>query len=263
MIEAFILSGYYPSTVKICAEGSEEWRSPSPLVLPHPNVTSVPDTRPAAQPEKAKSEPLYKGDARSLWWIGGVGAFFLLCYYSSNSGNSSSKYSPNYAASAPLPAAADTLPQSPEPQPLVSEAGSSSPSADTSNAALVGISPTSQTNYPPATGTPADVEYTTATGNTYRVSNSNFIRLTRQRTVLDQEDAALSAAQAQLEVAETRLERQRATLDRTNQYEVQDFNKKVDALNAMRRQVSSRIDAFNNGVGSFNAELHRVGTLVR
>ena len=116
---------------------------------------------------------------------------------------------------------------------------------------------------PEGAATSADVFSSDANGRTYSIPRRDHERLSRQRQALNQEQAFVTAAQADLDAEESSLEHQRVYLDRTNQYEIYDFNAKVDAVNAKRSQLRRQIATFNNHVDAFNADLARVGTPIR
>ena len=55
----------------------------------------------------------------------------------------------------------------------------------------------------------------------------------------------------------------RTYLNRTSQYSVDAFNRKVGQVNSLNDRVQALVNDFNRDVDAFNAELARVGTLIR
>jgi hypothetical protein len=119
-----------------------------------------------------------------------------------------------------------------------------------------------RTFQPESVANPPDVLSSDSNGHTYRVRHSDYEWLSKKRKALDQEDAIVKAAQAELNAEGSSLEQERIYLDRTNQFEINDFNAKIDAINAKRFRLGRQIDAFNSHVDAFNADLARVGTPV-
>ena len=116
---------------------------------------------------------------------------------------------------------------------------------------------------PRSAATPADVLSSDANGRSYSIPHRDHERLSQQRRVLDQEQAVVDAAQAELNAEGSSLEQERVYLDRTNQFEIYDFNSKVDAFNARKSQLRRQITTFNDHVDVYNADLARVGTPIR
>ena len=116
---------------------------------------------------------------------------------------------------------------------------------------------------PRSAATPADVLSSDANGRTYSIPHRDHERLSEQRRVLDQEQAVVDAAQAELNAEGSSLDQERVYLNRTNQFEIYDFNSKVDAFNAKKSQLRRQLTTFNDHVDAYNAELARVGTPIR
>lgn len=224
MIEAFILSGHYPKSVQICAEGSNQWRSHSPTVeVPH-----------VARPDAATPAPVTpKPSGGIATWKIVLGALVGLWILAAIFGAGRTTTPAKSISYTPVATRRSAIYSPPPYSPLA------------------------------AVSSPANVLYAGADGHTYSVPHGDYVRLSRQKEALDQEDAVVSEAQARLKVEQTSLERQSAYLDRTNQYEVDDFNRKIDTLNTKKSRAGRQIATFNDHVNSFNAELARVGTLVR
>jgi hypothetical protein len=73
----------------------------------------------------------------------------------------------------------------------------------------------------------------------------------------------LSSEKSRLNTLAIDVDLSRTRLDRTSQYEIDEFNQKVRDVNAMSRRVQSLVNDYNRDVNSFNRELERVGTLIR
>ena len=126
--------------------------------------------------------------------------------------------------------------------------------------------PRKRTTYktPRATLPPVDTRvYRDAHGNTYRVSNSDYLRLQSMKLSLSGKELGLSSEKSRLNTLAIDVDLSRTRLDRTSQYEIDEFNQKVRDVNAMSRRVQSLVNDYNRDVNSFNRELERVGTLIR
>ena len=105
--------------------------------------------------------------------------------------------------------------------------------------------------------------YRDTNGRTYSVPHAAYLRLSKERAAIDQEEAAIAAILANQKAYSDNIELERTYLDRTNQFEIDAFNEKIDNLNAAHAQSKQRIDTFNRSIDAFNAELERVGTPAR
>jgi hypothetical protein len=122
---------------------------------------------------------------------------------------------------------------------------------------------TTYSNHRTYYSTPAEVRYRDTNGRTYSVPHAAYLRLSKERAAIDQEEAAITAILANQKAYSDNIELERTYLDRTNQYEINAFNEKIDNLNAAHAQLKQRNDTFNRSIDAFNAELERVGTPVR
>lgn len=234
MIEAFILSDHYPRGVQIRAEGSNQWKSHSF------ELKAAPPPLPQQSSQPVGSKPSGGVPKWALWGGGILGAFILMKMFSGGNSATPSSVSSSYAPKAtPYPSGLTTL------------------------------RPTTYSNYrtyystPVSVATPADVMYRGTNGRTYSVPHVAYLRLSKERAAIDQEEAAINAIQANQKAYSDSIESERTYLDRTNQYEIDAFNEKIDNLNAAHAQLKQRIDIFNRSINAFNAELDRVGTPVR
>lgn len=108
---------------------------------------------------------------------------------------------------------------------------------------------------------PADTTvYRDASGRTYRVSNSDYLRLSTMQTSLSFKQSSLNLEKKRLSDLAAEVDRDRITLDRYNRYSVDAFNRKVNQVNAMNDRVQSLVADYNRDVDAFNTELERVGT---
>jgi hypothetical protein len=251
LIEVFILSGHYPQDVLICAEGSDEWHRRTISNPASRSSTGYADSAHVGKPPRGVLKPGFVA-------VGVLGLIVLAAIFTGNE-NTGSPHSSATTSSVPTKTDAETPKAFNQAQKIAYQDGSRSRPANT----VADADGTSRTYYPTPAATPAAILYTSTDGRTHSVPHSDYVRLLRQKKALDQEDSAMTAAQTRLDEEQSSLERQRAYLDRTNQYEVDDFNEKIDALNLRKAQVRQQVSTFNESVDSFNAELARVGTLVR
>lgn len=119
---------------------------------------------------------------------------------------------------------------------------------------------TSSLPSPEPTATSDNRIYTDAQGNSFRVSNSDFQRLSLQRDALVQEQDEISTIRSKLDAYAANLGSEETYLDGTSQAAIDAYNAKVEKLNNENAQMNSRLRTFNAEVDSFNAELARVGT---
>lgn len=112
-----------------------------------------------------------------------------------------------------------------------------------------------------ATSHPADtMVYRDASGRTYRVSNSDYYRLSSMKSALLLKQTRMNVEESRLKLLAQEVDRERVTLDRYSQYAVDAFNRKIGQINFLNTQVQSLLDDYNGDVDSFNRELERVGT---
>jgi len=110
---------------------------------------------------------------------------------------------------------------------------------------------------------PANHLYTDSAGNTFSVSESDYQRLYPQSLALDAETKKLNQLNGQVEAESQRIQQDRQNLDNTDAQAVANFNAEVDNHNAFLAQVKQETEIFNAAVDRFNAELKRVGTLIK
>lgn len=101
--------------------------------------------------------------------------------------------------------------------------------------------------------------YRDASGRTYRVSTSDYNRLSILRAALSEKENLLNMEQKSLDSMHTELQRAQTTLDRYSQTSIDAYNRMVNQVNSFSASVQSLIDDYNRDVDYFNAELERVG----
>lgn len=261
MIEAFILSGHYPHDLQICAEGSKEWTGHAFGI----KVPSSPSSGPPAQPVGSKPSG---GIPKWVLWGGGIFGVFILMKMliemfigESTSSPRSSSYTPSAPAYTTTSTAKSAAARSAANPP--SAAIEDKPPFDpTKPFESVSLSKTNKFTSGSAP-TPDDVVYKDLQGRSFRVSNSDYVRLSKQRDALTAEDSIISADQSKIDAYRNSLERERSYLNRTNGAEIDNFNTKIDRLNSANTELKRRWDAYNRRVDAFNSELSRVGTPIR
>jgi len=162
-----------------------------------------------------------------------------------------------------------------KPTPSIPQSSSSDPVAKSTFTLPVAVATPSQTSYLPPSYTPSipiysasgettdSTLYRDAQGRTYRVSNSDYHRLLAKKQELDSKERLIELSEKELDSLDDEITRLRRRLDRTSQYQIDSFNRKVDTYNDERQQLQRQIDSFNRSVNAFNDELERVGTLIR
>jgi len=113
---------------------------------------------------------------------------------------------------------------------------------------------------------PASPQYYDVPGNdghTYRVTAYEYQRLKSIDGQLEARQPDLKARMDDLKSRRALMESQRASLDSNNSYAVATFNQTVDAWNRDKNQLDADFAAFNQEIDANNAELRRVGQLIR
>ncbi|MDB4055670.1 hypothetical protein N9496_06750 [Akkermansiaceae bacterium] len=100
-------------------------------------------------------------------------------------------------------------------------------------------------------------------GRTYRVSDHDYRRLSIMKSSLSAKSTSVGFEKSRLSSMANEVDRARIGLDRTSQYAVDSFNRKVGQVNTMNRRVQNLVDGYNQDVNAFNRELESVGTLIR
>ena len=287
-IEAMVLSGIYPPGVPVCREGSEEWKALEgvrPADLPPEPVKAAP------APIRATPMPSTNNNSRNVLIVAGIVIFIVILLAVNNSSSTGGSaqsatpaYSPPQAAGGIAPrnsvvdawnkdqSEADTWRRLRDAE---RQAQSLSVAAirdkshalgtlpfgnDTPSALATPDFPQSQEGS--ASPTPAH-SFVKFGGKTYRVSNSDYWALQRRQDEMAPKGRALEASQSRAKELGDEIERERASLDNTDQAAVDRFNEKVDRYNTLHGDVEQQLTEYNALVDAYNAELVRVGTPVQ
>lgn len=242
-IEAMVLAKVYPPQVMVQKVGSTEWVPFNSLggSVPNPPIQPQAQFPGPASPPSSEIRKSKKHSEAAIALV--VGVFVVLVVIWIVVADHSSKKPPtSKATSSPAPTRTrSSQPVLTSPSPARLSPAYSAPS-------------TSAT--PPADST----VYRDASGRTFRVSNSDYLRLSAMQTSLSLKQSRLQLEEERLSALAAEVDRERITLDRYNQYSVDAFNRKVNQVNSMNDRVQSLVNDYNRDVDAFNAELERVGT---
>jgi hypothetical protein len=110
---------------------------------------------------------------------------------------------------------------------------------------------------PTRTYTPPTTTYSqpSSYGNTYRVNSSVSSELRTEKAAIESERAELETLSRALDTAKAQLDWADRTLNRYSQYEIDAYNQKVGAYNAQLQDYRTRQAAFNGRVDAYNAKL--------
>jgi hypothetical protein len=194
--------------------------------------------------------------------LGIIGLCVLIGSFNSNKGSSSSSYSPS-SVSTPsrytAPSSTYNAPPSLYIPPLASD-----------------IAPSA---YKPPTTHTAPAPYGSSDKSTYRVPSSITSELDRDKRAIENERAKTTTLERRLESAKQLLEGERSKaedwesqleslnaqvasarryLDNTSQFDVDDFNRKVNRYNAALANVRAQNDRTNRAVQSYNSTLEEI-----
>jgi hypothetical protein len=86
--------------------------------------------------------------------------------------------------------------------------------------------------------------------------------LERDRQGIDSEKAKAERMATRLENLSQEIERERLLLDRTNQFDVDEFNRKVDAHNDLLEKARAQDRLVNQLVDSYNEKLRKYRQLI-
>ena len=122
----------------------------------------------------------------------------------------------------------------------------------------------SRYSIPSVTPSPANTMlYRDEYGRTYRLSDYDYRRLSIMKSSLSAKSTSVGFEKSRLSSMANEVDRARIGLDRTSQYAIDSFNRKVGQVNTMNRRVQNLVDDYNQDVNAFNRELESVGTLIR
>ena len=100
-------------------------------------------------------------------------------------------------------------------------------------------------------------------GRTYRVSNTDYLRLKPIYDRLVLRENSLSAGSQVIKDRRKELEAYRDANPEMNEYERKLFNIKVDDFNADISSHTALVEPFQREIDGYNAELYRVGVPIR
>jgi hypothetical protein len=244
-IEAMIMAQVYPRHVLVQKVGSTEWVPFNSLAgcVPNPQIPGrVPSPSPTKPSSSEKTKPKKPSETAVAL---AVGVFVVLVgIWIVVADNSSKKPQRSDFASTPGP----TPTRNSYSQPVLTSPSPARPSPAYS-APRASASPSTDSTV-----------YRDASGRTYRVSNSDYRRLSAMQTSLSFKQSSMQLEEERLTALAAEVDRDRITLDRYNQYSVDAFNRKVNQVNAMNDRVQSLVKDYNRDVDAFNTELERVGT---
>lgn len=241
-IEAMVMAHVYPPHVLVQKVGSTEWVPFNSLEgsVPNPSIQRrVQPPGPASPPISEMRKSKKKSEAAVALAV--VVFVVLVGIWIVVADNSSRKPPTSWVDSGPAPT-----------RNIYSQPVRTSPPP---------VPPSSAYSVPRLASPPADTTvYRDASGRTYRVSNSDYLRLRAMQTSLSFKQSSMQLEEERLSALASEVDRDRITLDRYNQYSVDAFNRKVNQVNAMNDRVQSLVKDYNRDVDAFNRELERVGT---
>ena len=254
MIEAMIMARLFPSNVPICKRGSKKW-----ITAGSARGGSAPIKKSLA----GKKKPVGTNLQNTLVVGGGVTAmiavfvvFFEITRQRGDGATEQRRSSPSGWEDG----------QSKEYSPRKTDTDSRSTESNLSTVynppSLPKSKPPTKISRPAVTAEGTRI-YRDSQGRTYRVPNSAYFRLLTMKSSLDTENADIEQAKAVLTEMSADIDRERIYLDRTSQYQVDAFNRKVNHLNSTSNNLQAKVRAYNLEVDRFNAELERVGTPIR
>ena len=101
------------------------------------------------------------------------------------------------------------------------------------------------------------------TGPTYSYPHSQAYRLIPYKNDVANKKLIVQSSKERLRILGNEVENDRGTLDKTSQYEIDNFNAKVRRYNQLQESVNIYIDEYHAAINAYNAELERIGTKVR
>ena len=235
MIEAMVLAGQFPANLPVCKDGTEEWIPLSDQI----------QSAHLTDDETAKPNKNYDWDSPASISLLVVGLVVALMIGSMVIKNLSEPSRSNSHSSSKTP--------------YKPPASTSTPPKTTYSSS----SYTPKTEYSTPNISPDSTLYRDAKGRTFRVPNESYQRLIAQKIQIESKQRSVKMAQAELVSLGAEIDRLSGSIGRTSQNQIDSFNDKVRAYNAKDSQIQLQEDYFNAAVNDFNAELIRVGTLIR
>jgi hypothetical protein len=236
MIEAMVLAGQFSANLSVCKEGADDWISLDSLIQP-PLFTNEITER--SKEKNGTDSP----DNGPLIIVACVVATLIVCGIAigvSSKPSQSKSYSSEKTSY--KPPTSNYIP----PKTTYLPAGD-----------------TPKTEYKSLNSSADSLVYNDAQGRTYRVPNASYQRLNAKKAQLESRHRSIKVAQAELDSMSEELNRLTDTIDRTSKYQIDSFNDKVRSYNTKNSQIQIQRDYFNAAVRDFNADLERVGTLIR
>ena len=148
-----------------------------------------------------------------------------------------------------------------------STSNSNSSSSATSNTRVAAASTSTlqrNVSQPPSRATVAQPDtmiYQSSSGQTYRVSSSDYYRLSSLKSALASKHSSVRAEEASLKLLAREVDLAKLSVNVYNQTSIDSYNLKVNQVNDMNARIQSLFDDYNRDIDSFNRELERVGTL--
>lgn len=136
--------------------------------------------------------------------------------------------------------------------------GSQSSNTNTSSGSSSPTPPSQPSSYTPPSL--YNYNYTppvSTTPGTYRVPSHRTAELNRDSQAIDLERANIDALKSSVNALKRDIESSRLYLNRTSEYDVDQFNEKVNRYNAMLERLRGRQITFNQMVDDYNDKLHR------
>lgn len=278
LIEALVQGGEFSPDIQICEEGRNSW---SPLGLP-----SHATGHPVNVAPMAKKKLL-------VWPVtGGLILFIVLLLigvsskpsekqvetqeetttdYSPPKSPAPAPYRPSTPSSLDLPSSssssrsssADSYRFSPQAAPQFFSSETPSSYGSSGKGTFSG-NDTSTPSTPQASPSPKeDMVFTDADGRVYSVPQYAYDRLYMKRLLIETRRKKLDEDADRHQTMAEDIERSRKLIDRSSQYSVDQFNRKVDRYNAANSEYQRQLDSLNVEIDEFNSELQRVGKLIR
>jgi hypothetical protein len=116
---------------------------------------------------------------------------------------------------------------------------------------------------PAGSALPSSHLYKDSEGNTYSISEIDYLRLYPIKMTLDSKSKKIDLLENEFKAQTRRIDLDRQYLDNTNQQAVDNFNAEVEKHNAFGDEIEQETNTYNAAVDKFNTELKRVGTLIK
>lgn len=235
LIEVMVLAGQFSANLSVCKDGTEEWIPLNSLIQP-PHLKNEEISSPKKNYGSDSSANISMKIVASVVALIIVGTAISV-FSKPTKSNSYSRAKTSYKKS----------PSSYNP----------------TKATYPSSSYTTKTEYSSQNASSDSTLYNDAQGRTYRIPNASYQRINAKKAQLEIKQRSINLAQSELDSLSREIDRLRGTIDKTSQYQIDLFNDRVRTYNTKNSQTQIQIDYFNAAVDDFNAELIRVGTLIR